>query len=212
VTFSQLAPYLPWLASRSAGIVAFGLVSASVILGLSMSTKVTTQHTRTRLRGVHEQLAVAGLIAIAAHGLLLLGDGWLHASPVNLVVPFTLGYRSLFTGLGVLAGWGGALFGLSYYARRRIGGTARWRKLHRASVLVWLLGGIHALGAGSDASTIFLRVLVIGSAIPIGGLLALRLSGGATTPTTKAPPAVPPAAPVAPQRMAPEPLWSRPPN
>jgi sulfoxide reductase heme-binding subunit YedZ len=167
--------------------------------------------TRARLRGVHEQLAVAGLIAIAAHGLLLLGDGWLHAGPVNLVVPFTLGYRPLFTGLGVLAGWGAALFGLSYYARRRIG-AARWRKLHRASFLVWLLGATHAIGGGTDASTIFLRVLVIGSAIPIGGLLALRLSGGATTPhTTQAPAAVPsPPAPVAPPRVTREPLWSRP--
>jgi sulfoxide reductase heme-binding subunit YedZ len=208
VTLGQLAPYLPWLASRSAGIVAFALVSASVVLGLTMSTKATSVATRARLRGVHEQLAVAGLIAIAAHGLLLLGDGWLHAGPINLVVPFTLGYRTLFTGLGVLAGWGAALFGLSYYARRRIG-AGRWRRLHRASFVVWLLGATHALGAGSDASTTFLRVLVIGSAIPIGGLLALRLSGGATT---AAPAKVPEPAPVAPPRAGPEPLWSRPRN
>src|SRR4051794_19082295 len=169
VTFSQLAPFLPWLASRSAGIVAFMLVSASVILGLTMSTRITTTRVRARLRGVHEQLAVAALIAIAVHGLLLLGDRWLHASPVNLVVPFTLGYRPFFTGLGVLAGWGAALFGLSFYARRRIGGTARWRKLHRASAVVWLLGATHAIGGGSDNGTIFLRVLVIGTSILIGG-------------------------------------------
>jgi sulfoxide reductase heme-binding subunit YedZ len=208
VTVGQLAPYLPWLASRSAGIVAFCLVSASVILGLAMSTRITTPALRVRLRGVHEQLAVAGLIAIAAHGLVLLGDGWLHASPVNLVVPFTLGYRTLFTGLGVLAGWGAALFGLSYYARRRIG-AARWRRLHRASFVVWLLGATHAIGAGSDNGTLFLRILVIGSAIPIGALVALRLGGGATRPA----PVVPPApVPVAPPSTLREPLWSRPRN
>jgi methionine sulfoxide reductase heme-binding subunit len=212
VTFTQLAPYLPWLASRSAGIVAFCLVSASVILGLSMATKVTSVPTRARLRGVHEQLAVAGLVAVAAHGLLLLGDRWLQATPVGLVVPFTLGYRPLFTGLGVIAGWGAALFGLSYYARRRIG-YARWRSLHRATFLVWLLGATHAVGAGSDASTLFMRALIVGSAVPIGALLALRLSGGATTPAPARPPAPTPApAPVAPAVVRPEPLWSRPRN
>ena len=211
MSFWQLIPYLPWLASRSAGIVAFVLVSASVILGLAMSTRVTSARVRVKLRGAHEQLAVAGLVAIAAHGLLLLADGWLHASPVNLVVPFTLGYRTFFTGLGVLAAWGAALFGLSFYARRHIGGTARWRKLHRASVLVWLLGATHAIGGGSDNGTTFLRVLVIGSAIPIGGLLALRLSESATTPArTPAPAPVASAAPVAPVPVASEPLWSHP--
>jgi sulfoxide reductase heme-binding subunit YedZ len=205
LTVTQLAPYLPWLASRSAGIVAFSLVSASVVLGLTMSTKATGAARRARLRVVHEQLAVAGLVAVAAHGLLLLGDRWLHAAPVNLVVPFTLGYRPLFTGLGVLAGWGAALFGLSYYARRRIG-AARWRRLHRASFVVWLLGATHAIGAGSDASSLFMRVLVIGSAIPVGGLLALRLMGGAATPTAAQ---VPRPAPVASRPATPEPLWSR---
>jgi sulfoxide reductase heme-binding subunit YedZ len=212
VTSTQLAPYLPWLASRSAGIVAFCLVSASVILGLSMSTKVTSVATRAKLRGVHEQLAVAGLVAVAAHGLLLLGDRWLHATPIGLVVPFTLGYRPLFTGLGVIAGWGAALFGLSYYARHRIG-YARWRTLHRAAFLVWLLGAVHVVGAGSDAATLFMRVLIVGTAVPIGALLALRLSGGATTPApARAPAQTPAPAPVPSPAVHAEPLWSRPRN
>ena len=208
MSFFRLIQFLPWLASRSAGIVACCLISASVILGLSMSTKITSPSLRLRLRGVHEQLAVAGLVAIAAHGLLLLADRWLHASPVNLVVPFTLGYRTFFTGLGVLAAWGAALFGLSYYVRRRIG-TARWRKLHRASFVVWLLGAAHAIGAGSDNGTLFLRILVIGTAIPIGALVALRFSGGATRPAPVVPHAPVPVAPPQPVR---EPLWSRPSN
>jgi hypothetical protein len=48
---------------------------------------------RARLRDLHEPLAVTGLAAIAAQGILLLGDPWLDAGPIGMVVPFTLGHR-----------------------------------------------------------------------------------------------------------------------
>ena len=52
--------------------------------------------------------------------------------------------------LGILAGWGMVMFGLSYYVRDRIG-IGRWKVLHRFTALAWILGVIHTLGEGSDA-------------------------------------------------------------
>ena len=166
-----------------------------------MSTKVVGVRTRARLRAVHEHIAIAGLIAIAAHGLLLLGDGWVGATPVDLVVPFTLGYRTVSTGLGVLAGWGrGALRAVVLRAQPDRRGALAARA--PGELVVWLLGAAHVIGAGSDASTPFLRVLVVGSALPIGGLLAARFLERPGAPPPR--PAAPPPAP------APVTLWSRP--
>ncbi len=50
-----------------------------------------------------------------------------------------------------------------------------WRKLHRATVLVWVLGVVHTLGAGSDAATQWLRAFVLLPAIPIVYLTVLRV-------------------------------------
>ena len=97
---------------------------------------------------IHEQTALAGLVAIAVHGVTLFADPWLRPGVSGVLVPFTMGYRPLFTGLGIVAGYLAALLGLSFYARRRIGARL-WRKLHRATVLVWALGVVHALGAGT---------------------------------------------------------------
>jgi methionine sulfoxide reductase heme-binding subunit len=168
-------PYLWWLVSRASGIVALGLVTFAVLLGLTMSTKLLRRPGvgRTLMR-LHEHVALVGLFAIVVHGLALLGDPWLRPGLGGLTIPFTMSYRPLFTGIGILAGYLAALLGLSFYARRRIG-VKLWRRFHRATVLVWLLGVIHTLGAGSDASTQALRAFVLLPAIPIVYLTVLRI-------------------------------------
>ena len=46
------------------------------------------------------------------------------AEPAEVLVPFTLDYRPLWTGLGILAAYGAAGLSLTYYARRRLGASA----------------------------------------------------------------------------------------
>ena len=100
------------------GFVALGVVA---LLGLVSALKLVSPATAARLRPWHERLALTGLACTAAHGLLLLADGWLHPGLTGVLVPFTTGYRPLWTGLGIIAGYCLAAFGLSFYARRRIG-------------------------------------------------------------------------------------------
>ena len=66
-------------------------------------------------------------------------------------MPFTIGYRPLWTSLGIIGGYLAAILGLSFYVRRRIGARL-WRRLHRLTVVVYVLALVHALGAGTDAS------------------------------------------------------------
>ena len=167
--------YLWWLVSRASGLVALGLISLSVLLGLTMATKVLRRPGLGRqLARLHEHLALVGLAAIAVHGLSLLGDRWLNPGLRGIAVPFTMGYRPLFTGLGIVAGYLAALLGLSFYVRRSIG-PRLWRRLHRATVLVWVLGVVHTLGAGSDAATPWLRMTMLVTGLPILALALLRL-------------------------------------
>jgi methionine sulfoxide reductase heme-binding subunit len=172
---SNLGPYVWWLVSRASGIVALGLISISVLLGLIMATKILRRPGmgRTLVR-VHEHVALSGLAAITVHGLALLGDPWLRPSLSGLAIPFTLSYRPLFTGIGIIGGYLAAILGLSFYARRRIG-VRLWRRLHRATVLVWLLGVVHTIGAGSDASTPWLGGMILVTGVPIVYLTTLRI-------------------------------------
>ena len=69
------------------------LVSVSVGLGLANAARLIPPRGRRALLAVHEQTALAALISIAAHGLLLLPDHWLHPGAAGIAVPFAIGYR-----------------------------------------------------------------------------------------------------------------------
>jgi methionine sulfoxide reductase heme-binding subunit len=168
------ANYVWWLASRASGVVALLLVTASVAIGLTMASKIVRRRgVAPVLARVHEQTALAGLIAIGAHGATLLADPWLHPGVSGVLVPFTMAYRTVFTALGIIAGYLAALLGLSFYARRRIGARL-WRRLHRATVLVWALGWVHAVGAGTDSGSPWLRIFMLVTGVPILVLFAIR--------------------------------------
>lgn len=167
-----------WLASRASGLVALVLVTVSVFLGLTMAGKVMRRPGLSKkLMALHEQTALAGLVAIAVHGIALLGDPWLHPGVSGIAVPFTMGFKPLFTGLGIVGGYLATLLGLTYYVRRRVGAKL-WRKAHRATVVVYLLGLVHALGAGTDATAVWFRWWVLLTTPVIGGLFVYRVLSG----------------------------------
>ena len=186
MTRSQPLRYIWLLISSASGIVALVLISAAVGLGRAMAARVLRQPRRKRAAArLHEHLALAGLAAIAAHGLALLGDRWLKPGWRGIAIPFALSYRPAFTGLGIIAGYLAVVLGPTFYVRRRIG-TRRWRTLHRATIVVWALSAVHALGAGADGGKLWLRVIVVSPVAPIMYLFVLRLLGTERTPRSSA--------------------------
>jgi sulfoxide reductase heme-binding subunit YedZ len=173
----NVAPHLFWITSRAAGGAALLLASASVGLGLMMSSTRGGQSKRD-LRAIHEALSLAALAMVALHGLSLLGDSFLEPGPAGIAIPFVSAYRPLWTGLGIIAGYGLAALGLSYYLRDRIG-AARWRRLHRLTAVFWLLAIGHTIGAGSDAAQPWFLLASGALVIPAALLLVLRWLGRA---------------------------------
>ena len=177
---TSATPHLFWITSRAAGVLALVLASLAVSLGLLMSTKLL-RNRKTDLLATHEVLSLAALVAIAVHGLTLLGDHYLNASLVDIAVPFAWTYKTFWTSIGIISGWGTAVLGLTYYARRWIG-AARWRKLHRLTAVVWLAGLAHALGEGTDAGQLWFLTMLAVVALPALALLATRLLGRGDPP------------------------------
>ena len=166
--------YVWWLAGRSAGLVAMALITCSVILGLAMAARAIPPTRRRDAVRMHQHLALIALGAIAAHGLFLAADPWLKAGLRGVAVPFAIGYRPLWTGLGILGGYLAAILALSFYVRRRIGGRL-WRRMHRFTVVVYVLALAHSLGSGTDATIPIVRYAMLASTVPVLYLFALRM-------------------------------------
>ncbi len=175
--------YAWWLASRASGIVALILIALSVAIGLAMAAKAFRKPGLPKLMiAVHEHAALAALVAIAVHGITLLGDSWLNPGAKGLLVPFAMDYKPAFTGLGIIGGYLAAILGLTFYVRRRIG-TRRWRNLHRLTPVVYVLGVVHTIGSGSDAGTLWMTLILLATGTPIlylGILRALPASASST--------------------------------
>jgi methionine sulfoxide reductase heme-binding subunit len=164
-----------WIVSRSSALVAFVLVAVSVFLGLTMASKpVRKPGFAKAMRALHEQTALAALVAIGIHVVAVLADPWLNPGAVGVVVPFVLGLNRFWNGIGVIAAYLAFLLGLSFYLRRRIGARL-WRQAHRATIAVYVLGLFHALGAGSDTGSLLFLGFAAVTAVPIAILFVYRL-------------------------------------
>lgn len=184
-----------WLASRAAGVVAMVLMTVTVIVGLAQGGNLLggfSKKLRTRtgtqardLTRMHEFLSLGAIVMLLAHGLLLLGDPWLSPSLAQIAIPFKLDYRTFYTGLGVTAGWIALLLGLTYYLRSHIG-VKRWKTIHRFTIVGYALSVVHVLGAGSDASSEWLRTPMLASAGLVAVMFLLRVTAGRATAKDRA--------------------------
>lgn len=180
-------PHVFWITSRAAGTAALILASTSVAVGL-LSSRGGALRKRLGgdLKALHEALSLATLAALFVHGAALLGDHYLHPSLAEISIPFLSAYRSFWTGIGIVGGWGLAVLGLTYYARLRIG-AKRWRSLHRLTAAFWLLALMHSLGAGTDAVQLWFLLAVALPTVPALALLAAKLAGAGAQPDPPAP-------------------------
>ena len=168
----SLAPHLFWITSRAAGGAALLLSSAAVAVGLMISSRRQASSKRD-LRAIHEALSLSTLAMVALHGLSLLGDSYLDPGVTGIAIPFVGFYRPVWTGLGIVAGYGLAALGLTYYLRDRIG-AARWRRLHRLTAIFWVAAIVHTIGAGTDAGEWWFLLAAACVVLPAAALLALR--------------------------------------
>jgi methionine sulfoxide reductase heme-binding subunit len=174
-SYSDPGQHIFWIASRAFGVVALVLVAVSVGMGLAMAMRSAKgPGAMAKLKQAHEATALTALIFIAAHGLVLLGDSYLRPGLSGIAIPFVMSHRPLWTGLGVVGGWLAAILGLTFYARRWIG-PKLWRRMHRWTLAVYVLAVVHTIGAGTDAHSFWLIVILVATAAPIAAMAAIRL-------------------------------------
>jgi sulfoxide reductase heme-binding subunit YedZ len=157
-----------WYTARSAGIVAYLLLSSSVVLGLSMSARAAFPWPRFAVEDLHRFLTIVTAVFIAVHGVSLLLD---RVSPISLgqaLVPFTVAYRPLAVALGIVAAELMAAVGVTNALRRRIPHRL-WRRAHYLTLAVWVAATAHGLLAGTDRADPWFLALV-GMAVASVGL------------------------------------------
>jgi sulfoxide reductase heme-binding subunit YedZ len=164
-----------WLLARSSGLVAYALLTASVLAGLVLKARPLGHSVSpAAIVDVHRFLALLGLGAVALHGTALFLDDAVDIGLAALLVPGSAPYRPVATALGVLAAELMVLVYLSFALRRRIGAKA-WRALHWFTYLVFALATAHGLAAGTDSGRTWVLALYGASVGAVLGALGWRM-------------------------------------
>ncbi|HEX3053801.1 MAG TPA: hypothetical protein VHP83_24290 [Aggregatilineaceae bacterium] len=173
---------LSWHLVRSGGITAYALMTASMVWGLFISSKVVKDWSP----GVVSMLLHAALSWLAVvfgigHGMLLLADKYYTYQLSDILIPFTGPYRPLAVGLGVVSFWITLVVTLSFSSRKRLGNHT-WKTLHLSSYLAFGLATVHGLLAGTDADRLGFRLVMVVSVISVVSLLVYRTTKQTTRP------------------------------
>ena len=162
-----------WYAARAGGIVAYVLVSASVLAGIALAGKQRVPgFPRFAVEDVHRFVGVLAGTFIALHIFWLAIDSQSHLTTKSIVIPFISSYRPLWTGLGIVAAELLLALAVTNHYRKRLR-YSTWRRLHYLNFAVWGAATLHGLGAGTDSgSTVFL--LMYATTVGVVGVLALK--------------------------------------
>ena len=171
-----------WYLTRSTGIVALLLLTATVVLGIIASVGWTTERwPRFLSQTVHRDLSLLCVTFVAVHVLTTVSDGYVPIGLVDAILPFRTAYRPLYVGFGALAFDLMLAVLVTSALRRRIGYTT-WRFVHWLSYLCWPIAMVHGLGSGSDATQPVVVLVDIVCTGAVVGALAWRLVSGRTFP------------------------------
>jgi sulfoxide reductase heme-binding subunit YedZ len=180
---------IAWLIARAAGLVAFGLLTLSVWLGLAMSTRLLGPKRQKSLLGLHRTLAWTGLSMIGLHMGAVLFDPVLHFGLTAALVPFAAPWKTGAIAAGVVGGWLSLALASSFRLRKWIGQRG-WRRLHYASFGAFALSLGHALLVGTDLRGLGGPLLALGAAGPVLWLTFYRLLVPRMPPVARAPTAL----------------------
>lgn len=168
---------LTWYIIRGSGFVAFGLLTASLLWGLMVSSKVFGRAVKAKgLQWLHESLGLAALLATVIHMVALVMDEFIEFTWTDVLIPGSSEWEPLAVALGVVAFWSMAVVSLTFYVKKWIG-QSRWRSIHYLSFGVFVAAAGHGILAGTDTTHPVAIGLYVASVASVVLLTLVRVIG-----------------------------------
>ncbi len=170
--FSLDSAHVFWFITRSAGIMAYLLLWLSTVWGLAVAAKpFDSILPRLFTFDAHEFLSLLALAFTAIHMVVLMFDRYLPFSILQLFVPFTSEYRTVWTAFGIIAFDLAALVTITFYLRQRIG-FKTFRVLHYASFASYIGATLHGIFSGTDSTLAATQLMYLETALVVVVLTA----------------------------------------
>jgi len=167
-------PQLWWFVARASGIVAWVLITASVLWGLSVSIRLTRTPKPAWMLDLHRFLGGLAVAFTGVHLAGLVADSYVQFGPSELLVPFASAWKPGPVAWGIVAMYLLLAVELSSLAMRRLP-RKLWHAVHFSSYLIFALVTIHMFAAGSEAGEPALQWTALLSVAAVGFLTIVRV-------------------------------------
>jgi methionine sulfoxide reductase heme-binding subunit len=164
-----------WYLMRASGIVTLILLTGVFVLGIA-----TTSRWRPRrlpgfaALGLHRSISLLAVAFLAVHIITAVVDPYAAVGVAAVVIPFLAGKSAMWVGLGALSLDLTLALIVTSLLRHRLS-LRVWRAIHWVAYLSWPLALVHSIGGGSDAGTLWLRVIAGGCVGLVVAAVAWRL-------------------------------------
>ena len=155
-----------WFVARSSGIIAWALLTLSVVWGLLLSTKVSATRIAARklrpawILDLHRHLGGLAVIFTAIHLIGIAADSYVTFGWADIFVPMASEWKPGAVAFGVVSLYLLLAIEVTSLAIRRLPRTA-WRWVHRTSFLLYATATYHGILAGTDAGNQWFRVALL---------------------------------------------------
>lgn len=156
-----VTPQLAWYAARSSGMVAWALVTASILWGLALSTRLIRRRgVPAWLLDLHRFLGALSLVFVAVHLVALWADSYLVFEWRELFVPMASPYRPGAVAWGIVATYLLVAIEITSWLMRRLSRRV-WHAVHLSSFGLFAGSTVHALQAGTDRASLVVEWLLL---------------------------------------------------
>jgi len=167
-----------WFATRSTGIAALVLLTASMVLGILTSSRYARPNLpRFVTMGLHRNVSLLVLAFLAMHIVTTVVDSFAPISWTDALLPFAGTYRPFWLGLGALSFDLLIARTVTSLLRARLG-YQTWRWIHWTSYACWPIAVMHGLGTGTDTKLPLFLVVTLACVGSVLVALWYRLAAG----------------------------------
>jgi sulfoxide reductase heme-binding subunit YedZ len=142
---------LAWYVSRSSGIITWVLVAASILWGLTLSSRLVRRRgIPAWLLDLHRYLGTLSIVFVTVHIAGLVADNYVYFGWRELFVPMASKWQPGATAWGIAAFYLMVAIQLTSWAMRRLP-RRLWHAVHLASFPLFIAGTVHGFIAGADS-------------------------------------------------------------
>lgn len=171
-----LTAKLSWYVARSSGMIAWALVTAAILWGLALSSRVIRKRgVPAWLLALHRYLGTLSIVFVAVHVLALVADNYVYFGWKQLFVPLASTWRPGPTAWGIVAFYLLVAIQITSWLMRRLPRKV-WHTIHLSSFVLFVAGTVHGFQAGADRSNRLVQWVALVGSVLVLSVLVLRLA------------------------------------